>query len=69
MKAILTKQNDNGTYDSVGMRNRSIVSNYATKKGLLRFAVKPFGNGRKVRVEILGSSIYDKPVETFEVNT
>jgi hypothetical protein len=52
MKAIITRQNNDGTYDEVGMNNITISGEYKTKLGL-HVSAQKFSNGGKVRIEIL----------------
>jgi hypothetical protein len=69
MKIIATRKNADGTFDEAGLRNRILISNYKTVKGAIRFAVKPFGQGKTVRCEVFNNSIYDKPSDVFIVET
>ena len=61
MKAILTRQNPDGTFDEVGMNNRMLIE---TKRALVQTA-QAFGNGRKVRVEYFAHGIYAMPSMTI----
>ena len=54
MKLILTRQNPNGTYDEVGMNNRTVITGYKTVRNAIKYRVLPFGQGRPVRVEEYG---------------
>lgn len=68
MKAIVTRQNADGTYDNVGMNNRTLFSQYRTKVGLIHYGVKRFANGKKCRVELFrDNEIYGDPYEVFYV--
>jgi len=56
MKAIVTKQNDDGTFDEVGMGNRFVTASYKTKKNLIRYNTdRDFK--RTIRFEIYHDSI------------
>jgi hypothetical protein len=68
MQYIVTRQNADGTYDEVGMRNRTVVSGYKTYAGALRYAIKPFGQGATVRVEVYPFSVCLDPVDIFYIN-
>jgi hypothetical protein len=63
MKAIITKQSSNGTYDEVGMNNRALFSHYKTERGVIRYGVPAFANGRPCRVEFF-HNIYGQPYRT-----
>ena len=63
---IVTKQNKDGSFDEVGMNNRTIIDGLSTYGRTFRHRINPFGNGKVVRVEVYyGSNIYGKPIETF----
>lgn len=68
-KYLVTRQNADGSYDEVGMNNCYIVSGYKTYKNAFKYGINPFGNGRKVRVEVYGDNIHTKPFDVFEVQT
>lgn len=71
MKAIATLRNADGTYDTVGMNNRTITPDLKTTKGL-RDRVFLFANGRKasaVKIEFFPSQrLYSMPssIEEWE---
>lgn len=67
MRAIITKQNDDGTYNDVGMNNRYLSKPYSTERGLIRFAIPKFWTVHKVRLEIFGESIYGIPAKVIYV--
>ena len=69
MKYIITRQNNDGSFDTVGMNNRCIVDGYKTYKNAFKFAINPWGRGRVVRVETYPNSIYDKPSQVFQTLT
>lgn len=50
MKVILTRQNNDGTYDQVGMDNIMLISDLKADWAIDRRA-RAFGRGRKVRLE------------------
>lgn len=58
MKAIVTKQNADGTYDQCGMNNKRLYSHYKTVTGLLRYGVIPTWLKEGVKIEIFNSNIY-----------
>lgn len=62
MKVILTRQNNDGTYDEVGMNNRMLISDLKADRAIDRHA-RAFGRGRKVRLEYFTDSNFyaDKP--------
>lgn len=67
MKAIITRPNEDGSYDEVGMNNRYLVSHYKTKRGLLRYGIAKHYKG-KVRIEIwYGDNIYKEVNETLYI--
>ena len=55
---IITKQNADGSYDEVGMRNRTLITGYKTMAGALRYGIEPFARGCIARVEIFRGSVY-----------
>ncbi len=70
MKAIITVQNADGTYDEVGMNNRTMVSHLKSERGILKWA-KEYANVRKaknIRLEFFGSNIYKDAFKTIVVN-
>lgn len=70
MKFVVTRQNPDGTYDEVGMTNRTVISGYKTIRNAMKYGVIPFGRGRKCRVEqYIGESIYGTPYDAWEVQT
>ena len=68
MKLILTRQNFDGTYDEVGMNNRTVISGYKTMRNAIKYRVLPFGQGRPVRVEEYGDWMPDTPRDVFVVH-
>jgi len=65
-KYLITRQNADGTYDSAGMNNRMIVSDYKTYRNAFKYAINPFGRGRMCQVEVYHGSIQaPKPHNTF----
>jgi hypothetical protein len=68
MKLILTRQNPNGTYDEVGMNNRTVISGYKTMRNAIKYRVLPFSLGRPVRVEEYGDWMPDTPRDVFVVH-
>jgi|WetSurMetagenome_2_1015567.scaffolds.fasta_scaffold104786_3 hypothetical protein len=67
MKAIIIKQNKNGTYDECGMNNRHLTSHYKTIESLLRYGIAKRFSG-KVRIELFFDSIYqEKPDDILYV--
>lgn len=68
MKAIVTRANADGTFDSVGMSNRTVVS-AAGMIGLCRDA-RAFAGRNAVRLEVFsGDRIYGDPSETITLPT
>jgi hypothetical protein len=67
MKAIVTRQNADGTYDSVGMNNAYLTSQYRTIKGLLRYGIAKHFKGL-IRIELYFGNLYqEKPDKTIFV--
>lgn len=70
MKYIITRQNNDGSFDTVGMSNRCIVSGYKTYKNAFKFAINPFGKGKRVKVETYPSgNVYGEPSQVFQTLT
>ena len=62
MKAIITRKNQDGSYDNVGMRNRFLANHYKTVKSLMRYGISENWRSRGVRVEIFNYNLYqEKP--------
>ena len=57
---IVTRLNEDGTYDNVETNNCILFSQYRTLTGALRHAIKPFANGGMVRVEIFNDGVYGR---------
>ena len=63
MRAIITRPNNDGTYDEVGMNNRTITKNYKSKQSLKRYAIPDhFKNKGKLRIEYF-INIYNEPFD------
>lgn len=60
---IATRQNEDGTYDEVGMNNRAIMPGYSQRWRIVRWA-REFGQGRKVRIQSFSGKFDPKPVKT-----
>jgi hypothetical protein len=70
MKYIITRQNSDGTFDTVGMKNRCIVDGYKTYKNAFKFAINPYGAGRVCKVETYPSgNVYGEPASIFQTLT
>jgi len=62
MKIIATKQNKDGSYDSVGMNNRTITSSYKTTSGFIRYGIPTHFYGNTLRLEVFyGDNVYKNP--------
>jgi hypothetical protein len=59
LKIIVTKQNSDGTYDEVGMNNRTLFSHYTTVRGAMKYGVLPYGKGKAIRVEVYPGGLTD----------
>lgn len=69
-KYLVTRQNTDGSFDEVGMNNRTIVSGYKTYRNAFRFGINPFGRGRVCRVEVYyGGNIQQNPHDRFHTCT
>ena len=66
MKAIVTRQNPDGSFDEVGMRNRTLFSDLKTVRGVLRRARKLWPIGA-LRLEVFYGSVYGEPSEVLFV--
>jgi len=64
MQAIITKQNAQGGYDTVGMNNRALISHLKSERGVLKWAAG-YAGGRPHRVEFF-HNIYGEPFKTIE---
>lgn len=69
IRYLITRQNKDGTFDSVGMNNRALISGYKTYRNAFKFAINPFGRGALVRVEVYRGSVYGEPSEVFSTVT
>lgn len=68
---LCTKQNADGTFDEVGMNNRTIISGYKSWSTALRYGVRRWaGEGRCVRVEVYyGDNVQGRCIEVFHTVT
>ncbi len=60
MKYIVTRQNPDGSYDEVGMNNRTIFEGKSYPRVLRK--ISAWANGRTVRIEEYSNSILGKPL-------
>lgn len=68
MKAIITRPNEDGTYDEVGMGNRHLTKPYKTLKNLIKWNIPDHYKG-KIRFEIwYGDNIYKDPDKVIFVD-
>ena len=51
MKGVVTRQNEDGSYDEVGMSNRAVFGPFK-RSGYLTKKAREFGRGRTVKVEV-----------------
>jgi len=68
MRAILTRQNSDDTFDSAGMNNRLLTGDYKTLRNLVKYGIPEHYKNRgagALRIEIFNGSIHGKPIETF----
>lgn len=63
MKAIITKQRLDGTFDSVGMNNRALISHLTTERGVIKWAAG-YAGGKPHRIELF-TNIYGEPYKTI----
>jgi hypothetical protein len=62
IKAIVTRQNKDGTFDEVGMNNRTIVQ--AKGRNHILKTAREYGSGRKCRIEMFFcNGFYGNPFE------
>jgi hypothetical protein len=67
---IVTRQNTDGTFDEVGSNNRTVITGYKSYQSAMRYAIKPFAQGRVVRVEVYhNDNVHRTPDETFHTDT
>lgn len=61
MKAIVTRQNPDGSFDEVGMNNRTVFGPYRAQRTIEKLAAE-FAGRRGYRVELYRTdSIYGEP--------
>ena len=65
---VVTRQNSDGSYDSVGMNNRCIISGYKTYRNAFKYGINVFGRGKTCKVERYMTP-YGEPAETFYTQT
>lgn len=58
MKAIITRQNKDGTFDSCGTNNRMITREYKTATNVLRYGIPAIWLTQKVKIDIYYFNIY-----------
>jgi len=67
MRAIITRANPDGSFDEVGMNNRTVTKSYKTRRGLINHGLPANFKGR-LRIEIFPSDrFYGDPIEIMEV--
>jgi hypothetical protein len=66
---IVTRQNADGSYDSVGMNNRCIIRGYKLYRNAFKYGINPFGSGRMCRVEEYSNVRDEKPRQVFHTVT
>jgi len=64
MRAIVTKQNADGSYDEVGMNNRTIIGPYK-RYGTINKYARLYANGKMYRVELYADRIDGKPFDVY----
>ena len=62
---LVTRQNGDGTYDTVGGSNRYICSDYKNLQVAWRYSIKQFAQGRTVQIEQYANIFDEKPTRTF----
>ena len=68
MKAIITKKNQNGSYDECGMNNRFLTSTYKTVKGLIKYGISKNWRSQGVRIEVFNYNLYqENPDKTIYI--
>lgn len=71
MQAILTRENRDGSFDTVGMSNRTVTKTYMSEAQLIRHAVVPFAGTSPsgwVKVEVYRRTLYGEPDSVFTYN-
>lgn len=64
MKVIVTRENNKGTFDEVGMNNRMIIDWLKSESHIIKHA-REFSNGKKVKLEYFhDDNVYGKPFKT-----
>lgn len=64
MRAIITKQNSAGGFDTVGMNNRVLISHLKTERGVLKWAAG-YAGGKPHKIEFYAENIYGAPFKTI----
>lgn len=64
MKAIITRQNNAGGFDSVGMTNRALISHLKSEHGVLKWAAG-YAGGRPHKIELYAGNVYGEPYKTI----
>ena len=62
MKVIVTRANEDGSFDEVGMNNRMVVSDLKTENGIKNRAAK-FAQGKKHRLEFFYTNFYQEDAD------
>jgi len=52
MKAIITKQNKDDSFDEVGMNNRMITGEYKTERNLIKYGIPEHFKKHICRIEL-----------------
>ena len=56
-KFIVTRKNNNGSFDNVGMNNRFLTSKYKTLSGLIRYSVSDQWKKSGFRVQDMNENV------------
>jgi hypothetical protein len=71
MRAIITRENRDGSFDNVGMNNRIVSRSYMSEAQLIRHAVVPYAESSPtgwVRVEVFRATLHGTPDSVFTFN-
>lgn len=61
MRAIISRQREDGTYADVGMNDRTLTGSYKTINNIIRYGIPNHYKGRQVRLELFHDGSINSP--------
>ena len=68
MRAIVTRANNDGTFDTAGMNNKIVTADYVLLRNLIKYGIPSHFWKRPIKLELYGQSIQCDPAKTLIIN-